>query len=221
MIANDFVTKRVTGGRDWNAIRRAMTIAHKKRNANPIEPNRADIVPWIQYDRQFTAAGSTTAVEYDFFSTPIGGTKYKQDTNMTQVSILPNPQSFNVTSLQCYFSGQMLNTDMNKFMDTYYLEFWIGDKVYAEGPPSMFPGGGGVSGVSTQTSIGSFSNGFPSPMAVVDFRQGNDPIGHYILQGQSFVVKVKTNAGYATTAGSAVGLSLMVVLEGILSRSVQ
>src|SRR5690242_10840245 len=69
-------------------IGRAMRIDAQKRGSNPIEEGRADIVPWILYDRQFTAAGSTTAIEYDFFTTPIGGTKTKQDTNMEQVSVL-------------------------------------------------------------------------------------------------------------------------------------
>lgn len=221
MVPNEFDKKRIYGGHSKAAMERAMRIRSKERDANPIEEGRADIVPWFLYDRQFTAAGSTTAVSYDYFTTPIGGTKYKQDTNMTQVGILPNPQSFNVTSLRCYFSGQMVIADINKFLDTYYMEFWVGDKEYAEGPLSMFPGGAGVAGVTTQTNVGTFSNGLPSPGAVMDLRMGNDPIGIYILQGQNFNVKLKTNAGFATTAASPVGLSLMIVLEGILTRSVQ
>lgn len=213
--------QRILRGRSLNEIGRAMRIDAKKRGANPIEEGRADIVPWILYDRQFTAAGSTTSVEYDYFTTPIGGAKTKQDTNMEQVSVLPNPQHFNVTSMQFYFSSQMLLTDISKFLDTYYTEFWITGKNYAEGPLSMFPGGGGVTGFSTQTGVGAFSNGFPSPLAVVDFRQGTDPIGHHILQGQTFKVKVLTSAGFATQSASPVGLSLLVVLEGILSRQVQ
>lgn len=208
-----------------NDIERAMRLANKNRNQNPIEEGRADIVPWMFYDRQFTAANTATAVEYDFFTTPIGGTKFRQDTNMTQVMQLPNPQHFNCTSLQCYFSSQMTSVDIGKFLDTYYMEFWIGDKVYAQGPLSQFPGGAGIAGTSTQTSIGVFSNGFPSPGATIDFRMGDNPIGHHILQGQSFQVKVLTNAGFTTQAttavATAIGLNLLIVLEGVLSRSVQ
>lgn len=215
----------IASGSTFSRLKRAMRLSNKNREANPIEEGRADIVPWVFYDRLTTAANTTTAVEYDFFTTPIGGTKFRQDTNLQQVSQLPNPQHFNCTSLQCYFSSQMTSVDIGKMLDTYYLEFWIGDKVYAQGPLSQFPGGAGISGVSTQTSIGVFSNGFPSPNAVVDFRMGDNPIGHHILQGQNFFVKVLTNAGYTTQAttavASAIGLNLLVVLDGVLSRSVQ
>ena|ERR1700722_12944444 len=203
-------------------LKRAMRISNKNRNQNPIEEGRADIVPWLLYDRLFTSAATATSVEYDFFTTPIGGAKYQQDTNLTQVQQLPNPQHFNCTSLQMYFSSQMIASDIGKFLDTYYLQFWIGDKVYAQGPLSMFPGGGGITGFTTATNTSIYSNGIPSPHAVVDFRMGDNPIGHHILQGQNFVVKVLTNAGFTTSATSgAIGLSLLCVLNGVLSRSVQ
>lgn len=201
-------------------IRRAMRLSSRSRNNNPIEEGRADIVPWIFYDRLFTAANTPTNTEYDFFTQPVSGTKFKQDTNLDQVSVLAQPQHFNTTSLQMYFSSQMLLVDISKMLDTYYLEFWIGNKVYAEGPLSQFPGGSGLQGFTTQTNIGAFSNGLPSPNAVIDFRIGDNPIGHHILQGQTFKVKVITNAGY-TTNSSGVGLSLLCVLEGVLSRGVQ
>jgi hypothetical protein len=214
-------------GRDANIhdIERAMRVGNAARLNNPIEEGRADIVPWYLYDRQFTAAAATTAVEYDYFTTPIGGSKTRQDTNMTQVQQLPNPQHFNCTSLQFYFSSRMNAVDTGTFLDTYYCEFWIGDKIYAQGPLSKFPAGAGLSGfaatTASTTTITAMSNGFPSPVAVVDFRMGNNPIGHHILQGQNFQVKVLTNAGFSLAAGPAIGLNLLVVLEGVLSRSVQ
>jgi hypothetical protein len=219
------VNQELEGNATEKDIQRAMRLANKRRSSNPIEEGRADIVPWIFYDRLFTASNTTTAVEYDFFTQPISGTKTKQDTNLDQVSVLAQPQHFNTTSLQMYFSSQMLDLDIGKFLDTYYLEFWIGNKVYAEGPLSQFPGGSGLQGFTTQTNTGSFSNGIPSPLAVVDFRIGDNPIGHHILQGQTFKVKVITGAGFTTTATSvnpnAIGLSLLCVLEGVLSRGVQ
>lgn len=217
--------QEMEGKASYSDIDRAIKLSAKKRSSNPIEEGRADIVPWILYDRLFTAANTTTAVEYDFFTQPQSGTKFKQDTNLDQVSVLAQPQHFNTTSLQMYFSSQMLNTDIGKFLDTYYCEFWIGNKVYAEGPLSQFPGGSGLQGFTTQTNTGSFSNGIPSPLAVVDFRIGDNPIGHHILQGQTFKVKVITSAGFTTTNTTvnpnAIGLSLLCVLEGVLSRGVQ
>lgn len=219
------LNQEMEGEASYLDIERAIRLSNKQRSDNPIEEGRADIVPWIFYDRLFTASNTTTSVEYDFFTQPISGTKFKQDTNLDQVSVLAQPQHFNTTSLQMYFSSQMLVADIGKFLDTYYLEFWIGNKVYAEGPPSQFPGGSGLQGFTTQTNTGAFSNGIPSPLAVVDFRIGDNPIGHHILQGQTFKVKVITSAGFTTTPTTsnpnAIGISLLCVLEGVLSRGVQ
>lgn len=213
---------KLTKSSSYADIGRAMRLANKHRSNNPIEEGRADIVPWIFYDRLFTASNTTTAVEYDFYTQPISGTKYKQDTNLDQVSVLAQPQHFNATSLQMYFSSRMFLVDIGTFLDTYYLEFWIGNKVYAEGPLSQFPGGSGIQGMTTQTNVGAFSNGLPSPNAVIDFRIGDNPIGHHILQGQTFKVKVITSAGFTTSnLTGAVGLNLLCVLEGVLSRGVQ
>jgi len=216
------VNQKLKGHATKQDIKRAMRLSNSARNQNPIEEGRADIVPWVLYDRLFTNSSTTTAVEYDFFTTPVGGAKYYQDTNLQQVSQLPNPQHFNTLSLQFYFSSQMQVSDIGKFLDTYYCQFWIGDKVYAQGPLSQFPSGAGITGFTTQTNTFAFTNGFPSPNAVVDFRMGDNPIGHHILQGQNFFVKVLTNAGFTTSSvNGAIGLSLLCVLDGVLSRSVQ
>lgn len=215
------LSQKTKGKASLSEIKRAMRVSNKNRNQNPIEEGRADIVPWVLYDRLFTAASTATPVEYDFFTTPIGGTKFRQDTNLQQVSQLPNPQHFNCTSLQFYFGSKMVKADIDTFIETYFCEFWIGDKVYAQGPLIEFPGGAGLTGVTTQTNVGVFTNGFPSPNAVVDFRMGDNPIGHHILQGENFFVKVLTNAGYTTAASPAVGVSLLCVLDGVLSRAVR
>ena len=216
------VNQKMNGEASFDDIERAIRLKNKGRNSNPIEEGRADIVPWIFYDRLFTAANTTTAVEYDFFTQPISGTKFKQDTNLDQVSVLAQPQHFNTTSLQFYFSSRMFAVEIGTLLDTYYCEFWIGNKVYAEGPLSQFPGGSGLQGFTTQTNVGAFSNGLPSPLAVIDFRIGDNPIGHHILQGQTFKVKVITSAGFTTSnLSGAIGLNLLCVLEGVLSRGVQ
>lgn len=216
------VNQKMRGKASLNDMQRAMRVRNKGRNTNPIEEGRADIVPWILYDRLTTAANTTTSVEYDYFTNPQSATKTKQDTNMSQVQTLSQPEHFNCTSLQMFFSPRMVLVDIATFLDTYYLQFVIGTKIYAEGPLSQFPGGSGLQGVSTQTNVGTFSNGFPSPHAVVDFRIGDNPIGHHILQGQSFKVQVITATGFTTSAAAgAIGLNLLCVLEGVLSRGVQ
>lgn len=215
---------RISRGKSKAEITREMQVIGKQRKQNPIMEGVADVLPWILYDRLTTAANTLTAVEYDFFTTPIGGAKGKQDTNLEQVSRLPDPQWMNVTSLQFYVSSRMLVEDLGPLLDTYYCEFVVSGKVYAEGPISQFPGGSGLAGVSTQTNVGAYTNGVPSPLAVNDFRMGNDNTGITILQGQTFKVALKTLAGYTTKATTyntnAIGLNLLCVLEGVLSRQV-
>lgn len=210
-------------------IERAMRLSSKGRSRNPIEPNKADILPWILYDEINVAVNVAVGVEQDFFTVPQGGTqnsvvKTKQQTNMEEVSKLSAPKHFNCTSLQIYFASNMLKTDIDSTLNNYWLEFWISDKIYAEGPLFEFPSGAGLSGTSVQSGQQSWSNGVPNPMAVVDFRMGDNPIGHHILQGQSFKVKIlgTTFTTVNSTANPAgTGLNFYCILEGILSRGVQ
>jgi hypothetical protein len=210
-------------------IEQRMRNSGRGRVGNPIDPNKADILPWYLYDEINVAVNTAVGVEQDFFTVPIGGTqngvvKTKQQTNLEQVSQLSAPQHFNTTSLQVYFASNMLKTDIDSTLNNYWLEFWIGQKIYAEGPLFKFPGGAGLAGASVQSGQQSWSNGYPSPIAVVDFRMGDNPIGHHILQGQNFKVKIlgTTFTTVNSTANPAgTGLNFYCILEGILSRGVQ
>lgn len=206
-----------------NGIERAMRTNH--RGKNPIEPNKADILPWYLYDEINVPVGTSTGTEMDFFSVPIGGTQFstvktKQQTNLEEVSKLSAPKHFDTTSLQIYFQASMLKADIDSAVNNFWLEFWISDKIYAEGPLFKFPGGAGLSGATAVSGQSVWSNGLPSPIAVVDFRMGDNPIGHHILQGQTFRVKILGTA-FTPAASPGVGLNFYCILEGILSRGVQ
>jgi hypothetical protein len=207
-----------------NGIERLMRTGNRKQN--PIEPNKADILPWYLYDEINVPSGTTTGTEVDFFSVPIGGTQFttvktKQQTNLEEVSKLSAPKHFNTTSLQIYFQASMLKADIDSALNNFWLEFWISDKIYAEGPLFKFPGGAGLSGATAVSGQSIWSNGLPSPIAVVDFRMGDNPIGHHILQGQTFRVKILGTAFTPSSATGGVGLNFYCILEGILSRGVQ
>lgn len=211
-----------------SGIERMMRLSSKSRQRNPIEPNKADILPWWLYDEINVAVNTATGVEMDFFSVPQGGTQFavvktKQQTNMEEVKKLSAPKHMNVTSLQLVYAPNMLKTDIDSTINNFWLEFWIGDKIYSEGPLFKYPGGSGLSGMSVQSGQQSWTNGIANPMAVNDFRMGDNPIGHHILQGQSFVVKIlgTTFTTVNSTANPAgTGLNWWAILEGILSRAV-
>ena len=215
------------------------------RHQNPIAPNQADIVQWVIYDRFQFAPSTTVPNQFQFFTTPIGTNgKTQVDTNMEQVQRLPDPQWFNTTGIGFFFSPDIAPADMIGFLNSEYMDFWVGQKVYLTGPIQLFPGGAGVwanMAGSTQASI--LSNGLPLIDNIYDVRlpagihlgvdTQNNPIitdgliGITILQGQQFrVVMNAPTGGVALAAAGATpfagtGLTIMSYLYGILSRGVQ
>lgn len=206
---------------------------------NPIMPNSADIVSWVLYDRFNFVAGATVPNQFNFFTAPIGaGGKTKIDTNMELVQQLPAPLWMNVTGIGFWFGSDTIKLDIDLIVNSSYIEFWVGQKVYLEGPLQCFPGAAGLAGVSTQTNESVFTNGVPGPGNYFDVRLpaglglggGNVSdglIGITILQNQQFSVRVLAPGGGATlTAAAAVptpgnGARVMAYLYGILSRGVQ
>lgn len=224
----------------------------RNRKQNPISPNQADYVNWPLYDRISFAAGATVPQIVKLFVAPIGsGSKTKVDTNLEQVSSLPAPQWFNATGLSVYFNPNTAPADLASFLSTEYLEFWVSQKVYAEGPLDIYPSSGGI---FTNASVGPIttaataysttsSNGWPSAHNQYDLRlpaglplgkdQSGMPIsadgiiGVTILQSQTFNVQLKADGGGATmilnnaVPIAGVGLTVSIRLHGILSRGVQ
>lgn len=221
----------------------------RNRFRNPIAPNQADYVNWILYDRIAYAAAATVPVLSKLFVVPIGGLgKTKVDTNLEQVSALPAPQWFNATGIGFQFNFDVAPVDLAAYLSTEYQEFWVSQKVYAEGPITQFPGSGGpfpffANAAAALTGTTLSSNGWPSIHNMYDLRLpaglalGKDQtgaavvadgiIGVTILQSQTFHVELKADGGGAVLAGAAAvpfagtGLVVRCNLHGILSRGVQ
>lgn len=214
------------------------------RHQNPIAPNQADIVKWIIWDRFQFAPGTTVPNNYKFFTQPIGTAgKTKIDTNMDQVQRLSDPLWFNTEGIGFFFGTINLLTDINAFLQSEYVEFWVGQKVYLEGPVQCFPAGVGLTGISEGgTAPQAFTLGVPRCDNVFDVRlpagihlgvdANNVPIvtdgliGVTILQGQQFRIEMNAPMGGAALAASTAtppgtGLTTMAYLYGILSRGVQ
>ena len=152
----------------WKAAQR------RSGSANPIAPNQADIVKWVLYDRFIFAASTTVPNNFKFFTQPIGTAgKTKIDTNLDQVQRLPDPLWFNTEGLGFYFSNKTSITDMTAFLDSEYMEYWVGQKIYLEGPIQVFPGGAGIFGTVSVTGTADAaiaSNGLPMSANVYDCR---------------------------------------------------
>lgn len=222
------------------------------RGTNPIAPNQADIVNWILYDRIAFAASAVIPQLTKLFVTPIGtNSKTKVDTNLDQVSRLPDPLWFNTTHMGFFFNNNVTGPDLDAFFNTEYMEFWVGQKTYLEGPVQCFPSGAGRFGstalgtmAAAATSFASSQgSGWPVLSNLYDVRLpgglnlGVDAsgapvvadglIGITILQGQQFNVQLKADGGGATLSATGAvpvpgtGLTVAAYLHGILSRGVQ
>jgi hypothetical protein len=206
-----------------SVVDRALMNRRLKRFANPVVPNMADRQAWMLYDRTIIATNAATPTSQLFFTVPTGQPvgavpKPKTDTNMVQSGRLEDPQRFFMTALRIIVASDALSVDLNALLSNYFLEFWIGGKIYQEGPLVLFPGGAGVSGFSTKTNESNWNNGIPSPAAINLLGEE----GVWILQGQQFRVEMKTTNVFTTSnATDATGLDILAVLDGILYRQVQ
>lgn len=251
---SEFAAEKVGGSKVCRAsVWDALKIAKRKfRQQNPIMPNTADYVNWILYDRISHAAGVTIPQLFKLFVAPIGsGTKTKCDTNLEQVSSLPSPQWFNCTQLGITFNPGVAPKDLDSFLSTEYLEFWVGGKVYAEGPLDAFPSGGGPfkqTAINTVAAATEYStstvNGWPSVHNLYDLRLpqglglGNDAAGNPVIadgifgivigQTETFNMQFKADGGGASLLAGVgvapilgVGITIGARLHGVLSRGVR
>lgn len=208
-----------------SVVDRALMNRRLRRFANPVVPNMADRQAWMLYDRTIIATNTATPTSQLFFTIPTGQQvgvaavpKPKTDTNMVQSGRLEDPQRFFMTALRIIVASDALTVDLNALLSNYYLEFWIGGKIYQEGPLVLFPGGAGVSGFSSKTNESNWNNGVPSPSSINLLGEE----GVWILQGQQFRVEMRTTNVFTTSnALDATGLDILTVLDGILYRQVQ
>lgn len=187
--------------------------------------------PWLFWDRQTTAAGAATAAVYNFFSVAIGGTKTKSDTNLLQANRLPPPQAFSVQSIGFVFAATMLLADLAAFIKNYYFEFKIGQKVFAEGPLHLFPGGAGIQAAfatnhATTSLQSAVNNGDPSVLATRRFPDYPRIIPANVYFGLNVISGAATVNLAATVASTIVspaygGLDCMAILDGVYDREVQ
>lgn len=204
---------------------------------NPIVPGLADFIQGIIYDKVSYAAAATVPAAFSWFTVPSGQQgKSKADTNLTQASQLTSPEWANVQGLTLKLSSLMQKADIDTWINTYYIEFYVTNKIYLEGPPEYFPATGGLQGFFTLATAANgsfFNNGTPKSDNFFDMRipQGVDlggittdgQTGIIINQSQTFRVDCKATSGFTLAAASGTygGFAVTCALLAIISRSVQ
>lgn len=189
-----------------------------------VAPGLVDIQQIPLYDTVIVAENAAVGNPVQFFVTPIGGTKQRNQTNLTQAQRLEAPRSFKIHAVRLWWQENALIADIYSLMQNYCLVLIVGEKEYQIGPLWYFPAGGGVvrSAVSTtvtNTTLAALHNGVPDARAINVI---GAPYVIGIEQGENFRVELQGTSFTTTAAGSGgTGLRLMCLLDGILSRQVQ
>lgn len=198
------------------------------KNTNAIMGDWVDRGPWQYWDTITFTGGAQVAAQYSPFSVPIGAqdpltslTKTKLQTNMVRGNQFPPPRCLLLISIGFYFSSQMLKADIDKILDSCYMEFRIDDKIFHEGQLWQFPAGAGLTGTTTLSGESVYHLGLPAPQYM---RRYGD-WAKYIAPIQQFSMNINFGGGGVAvptigTDGVNPGV-LVVFLDGLTDRSVQ
>lgn len=196
---------------------------------NPGVPGQIDVIDWTYYDSISFAASAAMATTV-FFQTPISGTKLLNATNMQgQGGQLPFPQTLTITALKVYIANNTVPADLQNLLSDVSYTLTVGLKPFFQCPLAVLTAGmGGI--VTAVSNLGvlpagsapafSTSNGIPDPRAVYTLSK---PI--VIGYGENFNVTLAPNVAFNfaanTTNPAGVGTTIVIHLDGILTRQVQ
>lgn len=172
---------------------------------------------WTYYDTIEVAAGGTGATSIQAFSVPIGGTKTKLKTNMTRANQFPPPRCLVLDQIGFVFSSRMAKADIDLFLDSYYLEFKIDEKIFFEGPIWQFSAGYGLTGVTTKNNESAWTLGQPNFFATRRFGD----FGKYIAPLQQFTFELIAPSAPTYSAAPNIGLYVQPFMGGLTDRAVQ
>ena len=151
-------------------------------NINALLGGIVDRKKWYWYDTLRLTAGTTfVSTPYEFFQVPVGRsdaylannpTKTLLETNITgNGGQFSSPYDMVLTNLGFLPSPDMIKYDITQVWKYGYFEFRILEKKFFKGHIWRHPPGAGMSGYSTQSSVGVWNNGVPDPGAIYYFGQ--------------------------------------------------
>lgn len=223
-----------TGGSGSPDSRYLSSSAAVGRNTNAIMANWVDRGPWQYWDTITIVAGAAGAANYSPFSVPIGSqdplttlTKNKLQTNMVRQNQFPPPRCLLLNAIGFYFESNWLKADIDAFLQSYYMEFRIDEKIFHEGYLWLFPAGAGLAGLSTQNGESVYTNGIPAPGYMRRYGEWSKYIAP--LQQFSMNLNFQQYQNTAAAVGTAItspptftqGGTLRIFLDGLTDRSVQ
>jgi len=184
-------------------------------NGTTYQPNSMDVQHEPLYDTNVYAQAATIPNNTQFFTNPSG--KTINQTNVATPKKLDAPEAFAVMGIRFRVGENILLADFVTLMNSFVLEFWIGQKEYNRGPLWHYNAGGGITGFSTASSASALNNGLTGRIHMHELA-----INIVIDNQASFYGNL--NGVQVTLAGSGsggVGATLVMLLDGLHARGVQ
>lgn len=189
-----------------------------------VAPGMVDIQQIPLFDTFTVAAGTAIVPPVQFFTVPIGTigsgfatAKTAVQTNLTQPQRLEAPRSFEVHALRLYVQQDVLFADLVSLYNKLVAVLVVGEKNYQQGPVWFFPAGAGITGNPTAAAQTNWQNGERNPLAINLIAS---PFLVKLEQGENFRVELQGTTGF-TPLAAGTGLTIVAVLDGILTRQVQ
>jgi hypothetical protein len=188
---------------------------YQQFNGTTYQANAMDVQHEPLYDTLTTTAGSTIAVNSQFFTNP--GTKTLNLTNVLTAKRLDAPQAMAVMGICFSWQENILLADAVAIKANFALELWIGEKSYNRAPVAFYNYGSGIAGSSVVAGNSFFTNGTPMK------GERHELAINIVIDNQaSFYGNMPGVATTMTAAASGgTGSVLLMLLDGLHARGVQ
>lgn len=189
-------------------------------NSQVYVSNQMDVQHTPLYDSVTIAAGNPLSVLTSQFFTNVGANSGKTLalSNVTQSQKLAAPEAFSIFAFRFRFAENISLLDLYNLLNTFCLEFYLGQKAYQRGPLWFYSAGGGVFGTSTQSYTSTagtvLNNGNPGRDSMHKLA-----ISVVIENQMTFYAQLQGNT--YTVNASGTGLFLQLCLDGLYARGVQ
>jgi hypothetical protein len=179
--------------------------------------NRMDVQHTPLYDTVTIAAGTgSLSVLTSAFFTNVGPASGKTLalTNLSQSQKLAAPEAFSVFAYRFRYSENISLLDIWTLLNTFCMEFFLGQKCYQRGPIWYYNAGGGIYGLATNDSFSVLNNGMPG-------RSEMHKLAIPVVIENQMTFYAQLNGGTMVPNVSGTGLILQLLLDGLYARGVQ
>lgn len=178
-------------------------------DVNTLIANMTDRTPWQWYDTLKLAPGTTVVGSYTLYQQQKGqpdqyngnAVKTFVETNMLTGGMFSPPYDLLLKRIMVKFNDDARLYDLEQVCKFSYFELVIGEKVFFRGSLELHPAGIGLTGVSTQTTESTYTNGVPNPYATRSFGD----FSRYIPPDFNFAFNLYFPETLAAATNTAVG----------------